>query len=578
MQPPEEEHPESEEDFSSDPDDAEGGDDPGSDSSTRSRSHGRQPDTRDKSTDHSYQGFPPSPCADLNGPVASNSPADNTLSGLLLIACVADSWLPKHEIKDTCRLAWLSPCLGFARLGFCSAPDVVKQLRVPDFAGYRINLTGTVADQPLRLPRLRDIGDRSPGRPEDFDPTVQLPEGGPPAPMATMRVLAVLLIPCYRPEPVLLTLPVPGDIAQAMRELQTFRSPDIRHLFPSLVPVPYQPMVECVLFLATTRWPKLFVEVLLDCRQINGLIFAVSVPPLATAALLSEHAGVAWWRSAAVWVEPFLRPLQASDVVCLQPGSLVVFQAPDGASPGPGDLSAMLRTTVGWDRDVTLPFHFDPSVFIVSDEGSFRYAMGGVRLQRSALAGLLEYDPEATVAVPPEPPIRNYCDHGAATSAVLVVSKRLPLTRGFRRGPCAVIPIFQGVTWRIVWDGMFPLSQYVAEHIDRCPAGFQVDVQGAFPIAGGDFLSVCDGTTLVVCYTFMQPARPGDSSAESDSGSSVHTFMSETGDEGSSDTSDGPQDRAPAGPQGGFSRPPHCRVLDPGDSSFFSLATLRTPD
>ena len=232
---------------------------------------------------------------------------------------------------------------------------------------------------------------------------------------------------------------MPGDIEQAMRELQTFRSPDIRHFFPSLVPVPYQPMAECVFFLATTRWPKMSVEVLMDCRQLTGLVFTVSIPPLATAALLSEHAGVAWWRAAAVWVEPFSRPLQASDVARLQPGSLVVFQSPDGAPPDPGDLSTMLRTATGWDRDVTLPFHFDPSIFILSDEGSFRYAMGGARLQRSALASLLEYDPGVTVAVPPEPPVRNYCDLGSATSAVLVVSQRLPLTRGFRRGPCAVI-------------------------------------------------------------------------------------------------------------------------------------------
>ncbi|CAE7947248.1 ESS2, partial [Symbiodinium sp. KB8] len=302
----------------------------------------------------------------------------------------------------------------------------------------------------------------------------------------------------------------------------------------SLVPVPYQPMAECVFFLATTRWPKMSVEVLMDCRQLTGLVFTVSIPPLATAALLSEHAGVAWWRAAAVWVEPFSRPLQASDVARLQPGSLVVFQSPDGAPPDPGDLSTMLRTATGWDRDVTLPFHFDPSIFILSDEGSFRYAMGGARLQRSALASLLEYDPGVTVFE--EGPVQSFLTKDRS--------------------------VFLGVTWRIVWDGMFPLNQYVAEHVNRCPTGFQVDVQGAFPIAGGDFLSVSDGTTLVVSYVFSQPTRPGTSSSGSDRGrSSVDSLMSGSEDEGGSDSSDGTQDLPLNKPLPRSVQPPDSWVL-----------------
>ena len=384
-QVPGEEQAESEDDFSPDPDDGDEGDEPGSDSSTRSRSHGRQPTVRDKSTDHSYQGFPPSPSADSSGKAFDKVPAHNSLLGVACLAHIADLWLPRHAVKDACRLTWLYPCLEVAQFGLCKAPSAIKHFRVPDFSGFRVSLARTADGNVPALPPLREIGDRSPERPEDFDPEVQAPENAPPEPPVTMRVLVVLLAPCYRPEPVLLTLTVPCDIAQVMRELQTYRCPNIRHFFPGLVPVPYQPLSTCALFLATTRWPKTSVEVLFDCRQITGLIFAASVSPLATASLLSESAGVGWWRSAAVWVEPFLRPMQASDVAQLQPGSLVVFQAPDGLPPNPGNLSAMLRTAAGWDRDAPLPFLFDPSILIVSDEGSFRYALGGERLQRSAL-------------------------------------------------------------------------------------------------------------------------------------------------------------------------------------------------
>ena len=95
---------------------------------------------------------------------------------------------------------------------------------------------------------------------------------------------------------------------------------------------------------------------------------------------------------------------------------------------------------------------------------------------------------------------------------------------------------------------MFPLRQYVAELSGRCPAGFQVDVQGAFPIAGGELLSVCDGNALVVSFVLMQPAHVEEGSDDSGIGSSVHTLLSESEDGSSSESSSDPQELNPAGP------------------------------
>ena len=129
-----------------------------------------------------------------------------------------------------------------------------------------------------------------------------------------------------------------------------------------------------------------------------------------------------------------------------------------------------------------MPFLFDPALWVLTDEGAFRFAIEGARPRRFVLAQVLEYDPARLVAVAPEPPIRNYCDQGAATEAVLVVSQRVPLDRGLRTGACIVVIdqrlLLLGITWRFVTDGLFSIQQYSAELPRGCPPGFQLAATG----------------------------------------------------------------------------------------------------
>ena len=473
------EHPESESGFSPDPeqDDDEDSEEDGhgSDSSTRSRSRGHKTAERASSEDRSYKGFQTPPKSNAH-PLNQQScqmcqhvgavPADCSVCVTLVApqSCVATR---RCEVHSTIQFL---QCLKLDASVADRSCAPALGLRVPDFTGSGLSLAATNGGmgQGDHLPSpMLDIGDRSPRRPDAPGFFTAPPDQEPIAVLPTVRTRFVLMIEGYRPEVVPLTLPVPCDIALALHELQVYRLPDIKRLFPRLVPVPHQPAVGFAVCLATTRWPKPEVEVVLDCRSFSGQMQAAFLPPVVNTALLRARAGIAWWRQVAVWTEPYARPIQEDEAVRLFQGSVVVFLDPEAPAPYPGDLMTMLRNAECWDHSEPLPFLFDPALWIMTDEGAFRLATEGGRPRRFVLVHILQYDPARLVAVAPEPPIRNFCDQGAVTEAIIVVSQNVPVNRAPGNGACIVFidqrPILSGVTWRLIPNGLFSMGRYAAE-------------------------------------------------------------------------------------------------------------------
>ena len=527
----------------------------GSDSSTRSRSRGHESAPRSQSADHSYQGLQTPP----EGGVANSCiHRKGEVQGHDKVATRGHSRAPDINV----HVEALSCILGsLAQLG---AP--ICTLRVPDFAGICLRMCGganeTGQGQPFP-PDPRDPGDRSPRRPHPPNFRAAPPELAPAAVQATVRARFVLLIEGYRPEAVPLTLPVPCDIACAIQELQTYRMPDVRRLFPRLLPVPHQPATGFAVFLATPRWPKSEVEVVLDCRTFSGLLHMACLPPVANLALLRARAGIAWWRNAEVWIEPYTRPVPENEVFRLFPGSVVVFLTANAPAPRMTDLTTMLRSADCWDHLEPLPFLYDPALWVVTDEGAFRFAVEGNRPRRFVLAHALEYDPSRLVVIGPEPSIRNFCDQGASTDAVIVVSQNVPINRASDTGLCVVVidqrPILLGVTWKVVTNGLFSMGRYAAELPRRCPAGYQLAFSGAFPLFGTDLLRVADATCLTVEFVAVRPFPHDGADDNSDSGPTVHTLHSN--DEGSS-SYDSDSDSSGSGPPAG--PPPPRPLTSPG--------------
>ena len=217
----------------------------------------------------------------------------------------------------------------------------------------------------------------------------------------------------------------------------------------------------------------------------------------------------------------------------------------------------MLRRVAGWDQLADLPFSFDPSVWVLTDDGPFRHLADAARggLRRQDIAHALGYDPARLILVPPEPPVRDYNHVGLCASAVIIISQAVPNLRGPRFGPFVVFldqrPILSDLIWMVCADGLFSLSSYLSALPRRCPPGFQVSVWGASPIVGTDQYRVADGTKLTITFELIQPdphvRRPDVVPSDSESSASRHTMMSDS-DPGSLSDSDDSMDEPPAGP------------------------------
>ena len=530
-----EEQPESEHDFS--PDEEEPFDGSSEDRRARTRTRSRTPGRgaspaagQDASSDHSYHGLEDKAHDDITIPVKD---------------CVSEASAVATKGTILCVSLHAIPSLSF---------------RGPSYAPRHIPLGGH-ADTNGRptLPALRDIGDRSPERPNMPTYAVDPPMVLPAQPVIILRGLFVVLAEGYRPEVIPLDLRLPVDIASARAEIQSVRLPLCKHRFPYLIPMPYQPCGQFAIFLAAPAWTKDEIEIAFDCRGIGGMVHTKCVPMLMSVQQLREAAGVASWLQVEAWVEPFRSPASPQQILRLYPGSLVVFQAAGAGSPRLHDLTDMLRSVAGWDQLVDLPFSFDPSAWILTDDGPFRHlvetAQGGLR--RQDIAQMLGYDPARLILVPPEPPVRDFNHVGLCTSAALVVSQTVPNLRGPRFGPCVVFldqrPILSDLTWMVCPDGLFHLSAYVETVPRRCPPGFQVSVWEASPIAGTDQYRVADGTRLTITFELTQPnpmsMQPADAPSESESSDARHTLMSDSdSDSGSSSDADDSVQDPPAGP------------------------------
>ena len=538
-----EENPESEEGFS--PDDEEPFDDSSSErrarTRTRSRTPGRGPHPRadpDVSSDHSYQGFD---------------------SKVKEAVAVLDHCPPQIRLGDLLTHLHRSGNL---------VPVPCVCYRTPSYTAHRVALSGRAGDDNrVTLPTLRDIADRSPERPQgpafEVDPPLVLPA----QPLILLRGLFVVLAERYKPEVIPLDLRMPVDIASAREAIQEVRLPLCKHRFPYLIPVPYQPCSQFAIFLAAPAWTKNEIEVAFDCSGIGGMLHSKCVPMLLSFQQLCDAAGVAPWLPVEVWVEPFREPVQPHRSLRLYAGSLVIFRNAGAGCPELQHLMDMLRSATGWDQLADLPFSFDPAVWILADDGPFRFLIepeqGG--LGRQAVAQALDCDPARLTLVPPEPPIRDLSHIGLCASAVLIVSRDLPNLRGPRFGPCAVFldlrPLLADLSWMVCPDGLFHLSAFVATIPRRCPPGFKVVVWGAFPVPGTDQYRVADGTKLTFTYELIppNPQHTGLDEDTSDSGSeapasSRHTMMSDSSSADSDDFDDSPS-RLPAGPPP--PRPPH---------------------
>ena len=399
--------------------------------------------------------------------------------------------------------------------GLCQIFGWAKQARIPDVANTfsATALHGSPAGQPA-LPHLRDLGDRSPVRPQLPTFEVPIPEllvGNPPP--EDMDVLVIVLAPEYRPEVFLFHFGCPAEVAQVLDVVRAARLEDHARRFPRLDVVCPQPSREYAILLATPAWLADTVPVLFDLRQFNGVVFSGLLASATTREALLSSAGLGSGANMQVYVPTQVEPLAHAQAVSLDAGACVLFLPPTAVASPRATLDIMLQSTECWDAEAQLPFHFGPALWLLNDHFPFRYDVdpSRPRVSRADIAEALECNLDGLVLVPVQQTVPDHFLRGWTSSAVLVATEALPLQPVEAPGPTVVVldqrPVLLGFSWFTVPDGQVDLQQLVDDYANECPDDCAVAVSGA-PTALVDqttFLRVTQGHRLTIEYVPLPP-------------------------------------------------------------------------
>ena len=386
--------------------------------------------------------------------------------------------------------------------------------------------------------RIVNRGDRSPERPpypafETHRPTA----GGVQPLVAPLQGYFVVLAFGYRPDISTLQLAVPCSVGAALQEVQRFRLEPQSRRFPRLIVVTPQPAREFGVFLAGPAWPHRAVQVLLDSRDVNGKIFPVYVDGHCTRESILHAAGVGRGAPLQVYFATDSEPMAQGQVLAPFEGALfrlVHFRAAPAPLPF---LEDMLRSTLHWDLQASLPFAFGPHLWLLSDSEPMRFDLDNPQMtvRSTEVARMLGYHPDRIALRPPMPPLVDYFSCGWSMAAVLVASELFPRTFASDVGPFVLVldqrPVLQDVIWRVLAEPQVLVQELADDYADTCPDGYSVAFFGAEVLAGpeGEVFQVASCTCIRVEFVVILHFDSDDEGPGSPvSDSEVRTEASET--------------------------------------------------
>ena len=330
---------------------------------------------------------------------------------------------------------------------------------------------------------------------------------------------------------------MPCSVGAALQEVQRFRLEPQSRRFPQLIVVTPQPAREFGVFLAGPAWPHRAVQVLLDSRDVNGKIFPVYVDVHCTRESILHAAGVGRGAPLQVYFATDSEPMSQGQVLAPFEGALfrlVHFRAAPAPLPF---LEDMLRSTLHWDLQVSLPFAFGPHLWLLSDSEPMRFEIDNPQMtvRSTEVARLLGYHPDRIALRPPMPPLVDYFSCGWSMAAVLVASELFPRTFASDVGPFVLVldqrPVLQDVIWRVLAEPQVLVQELADDYADTCPDGYSVAFFGAEVLAGpeGDAFQVASCTCIRVEFVVILHFDSDDEGPGSPvSDSEVPTEASET--------------------------------------------------
>ncbi|CAE7680575.1 unnamed protein product, partial [Symbiodinium sp. CCMP2456] len=180
-------------------------------------------------------------------------------------------------------------------------------------------------------------------------------------------VSCVILKHDYTAENLTVAIGLPATEGEAIDAVQAARDPNMRELFPSLVPVLPQPYEGTAVFLAAPPWYTGYQRVCLDTTRFDRRLFTAFAPAYASRADLLFLANLHSVIEPDVWVGVDPTLLVGDLQVHMFPGILVWFMPSGIAPPSSTTLGRLLTEPDGWSTESVVPAaSFDGAYCLVS--------------------------------------------------------------------------------------------------------------------------------------------------------------------------------------------------------------------
>ena len=326
---------------------------------------------------------------------------------------------------------------------------------------------------------------------------------------AALDMHIAVFMPEYVAELFDVQVDIPVSLDHLLVVLAEGRDPELSCAFPRLVPVPIQPALATVCFIALPAWEVVGVPVLFVCHAPPFRIFAQTVPGVLDADGVLRLARVDPDLPVHIYVGGVPWAVPEGGRFGVRAGELVtIFPIGQPAIP-PVGLNVLLNATDGWHPEPLLLSQSDSQAWIATDQASFHAVIPSSPSSplKDVVAGMLHAPLDSFTLVSAFPAVRDHAHGGLPSRQVYGVSQG---------GPTAAVPYFLDLR-RMLLPMSLDFAPFgrvcVASLCTRlqpiCPDGFFIRVRGGY--AQGDvanhYRDVFPGQVIIAEFLPCRPRR-----------------------------------------------------------------------
>ncbi|CAE7727756.1 unnamed protein product [Symbiodinium sp. CCMP2592] len=376
-------------------------------------------------------------------------------------------------------------------------------------------------------------------RPDQGPEVAAVAEGHRPASQIALATFVVLTIDGC-PEVITTAFRTPATVAEALQCVSDARTHAQDIIYNQLLEVRPQPFCHFATVIALPLWCRQESVVCLDLTDIDGRIFAKSVPRQVDKATLCELAGLQLQDHFNIYAFGHPQPLGPQEILEVEEAGCIFFTYTWQPGRIGHMLPVMLRSPAGWEISPRIPSPAPARRFcFVLEEGQrlLKWPKTRGKTHQEVLAQEYHLDPANVTVQASRPPLEDTALNGwpcVTVAAVTVEISTIPVPPGRPVPPmCAFIidarPLLRGFLLKHALRNRASHSTLVQELSTFLPEGHQVQLDGAF-MDGEDFI-INPGTVIVAQYVPLTSDEEADGDTEGSS--------SATSDEDSTEDHDG---------------------------------------